>query len=202
MGHEAADAARNVADTAQQEAGRVKDDAVDQAKSLASSARDEAYSQAATQQDRLAQQSRLVSDDLHRISRGERAESDLVNQAVSALADRAEKLTTSLETKGPEDLLDDVRRFASRRPWTFLGIAVGVGLVAGRLTRGLKDANNDDDRAALSRHEDRRQLAARRDAAVPASYPTPARDVTAPPTPGAGTTPVEGRGVVDPWERP
>lgn len=144
----AQDATREVTDTARQEARQVTDEALGQAKSLASSAQDELNSQASTQQKRLAEQSRTVTDDLQRISRGEQPESDMVNQFVSMLADRAEKFTTQLETKEPADLLKDVRRFAARRPSTFLAIAAGVGLVAGRFTRGLSD--NDDDQQQSS----------------------------------------------------
>lgn len=144
LGSEAQDAARDVAGTAQQEAVHVKDETMAQAKNLADSAKQEASSQLSTQKDRLAEQSRTVSDDLERISRGEKPESDLVNQAVSMLFQRARQVTEQLESKEPMDLLDDVRRFAARRPGTFLAIAAGVGLLAGRLTRGVKDAHDDD----------------------------------------------------------
>ena len=69
----------------------------------------------------------------------------MVTQAVSSIADRAESLTRQLETKEPMDLLDDVRRFASRRPGTFLLVAAGAGLLAGRLTRGMRDASSNGD---------------------------------------------------------
>ncbi|MGD6980056.1 MULTISPECIES: hypothetical protein [Citricoccus] len=145
LGAEAQGAARDVAGTARDEARHVKDEAVGQARSLAESAKQEATSQLSTQKDRLAVQSRGISEDLERISRGERPESDLVNQAVSMLSDRARRVTHHLESREPLDLLDDVRRFAARRPGTFLAIAAGIGLVAGRMTRGLKDAHDDDD---------------------------------------------------------
>ncbi|GGC81973.1 hypothetical protein GCM10011512_05910 [Tersicoccus solisilvae] len=139
----AAHAAKDVAGTARREAANVKDEAVGQAKSMVSSLKDEASSQASTQQQRLAEQSRNISDDLRRVAQGEKPESDLVNRVVSTVADRAERFTTQLENKEPADLLQDVRRFAARRPGTFLAIAAGVGLLAGRLTRGLKDAADD-----------------------------------------------------------
>ncbi|GAA1131503.1 hypothetical protein [Citricoccus alkalitolerans] len=144
LGSEAQSAARDVAGTAQEEAAHLKDETMTQARDLAGSAKQEASSQLAAQKDRLAAQSRTVSDDLDRISRGEKPESDLVNQAVSMLSQRARQVTEQLESKEPLDLLDDVRRFAARRPGTFLAIAAGVGLVAGRLTRGMKDAHDDD----------------------------------------------------------
>lgn len=140
------DAAGQVAGSAQQEATHVKDEALKQARSLTDSAMDEVNAQASTQQKRLAEQSRTVTDDLARLARGERAESDMVNQFISMAADRAQKFTTQLENKEPVELLNDVRRFAARRPGTFLAIAAGIGLVAGRFTRGLAD----DDEAPQS----------------------------------------------------
>lgn len=140
---QAQSAASDVAGTAKQEAHAVQDEAMDQMKSLASSVQEEANAQASTQQQRLAEQSRTVSDDLQRISRGERPESDMVIRAVSTVADRAEAFTRQLETKEPRELLSDVRRFASRRPGAFLLIAAGAGLLAGRLTRGMRDAESD-----------------------------------------------------------
>lgn len=140
-------AAGEVANTLKQETRQVADEAMDQARSLADSAKQEASSQLSTQKDRLAVQSRSISDDLERISRGERPESQMVNQAVSMLSDRARRVTEQLESKEPMDLLDDVRRFAARRPVAFLAIAAGVGLLAGRLTRGLKDAGDDEGQA-------------------------------------------------------
>lgn len=143
---QAQQAAGEMAGTLKQEAHQVADEAKTQAKDLAQSAKQEASSQLSTQKDRLAVQSRGISEDLERISRGERPESDLVNQAVAMLSDRARRVTEQLESKEPMDLLDDMRRFAARRPGTFLAIAAGVGLVAGRLTRGMKDAQDDDSR--------------------------------------------------------
>lgn len=113
-----------------------------QARSLTDSALTEVNEQASTQQKRIAEQSRVVTDDLARLARGERPESDMVNQFISMAADRAQKFTTQLENKEPKELLNDVRHFAARRPGTFLAIAAGIGIAAGRFTRGLSD--NDD----------------------------------------------------------
>lgn len=143
VGRDAKHAAQDLAQSAQQEAAHLKDEAVEHARSLGGSLQDQAREQASTQQSRLAEQSRTVADDLHRLLSGEQPQSDLVRQAVSTVADRAETLTQRLETAQPADLLDDVRRFAARRPATFLAIALGAGLVAGRMTRGLRDAAQD-----------------------------------------------------------
>ena len=174
----AQDAAREVTGTAREEARQVADEATEHVKSLGASAQDELFSQASTQQQRLAEQSRTVTDDIHRISRGERPESDLVTRFVSMAAQRAEDFTTQLENKQPKELLNDVRRFAARRPGAFLAIAAGVGLVAGRLTRGLSDNDDDDDQTVSS--TPRQQLS------------TTAREDTTPATPAAADSSLAG----------
>lgn len=136
--------AKDLAGTAQQELGQVKDEAMDQVKSLAGSVQDQMGSQAQVQQERLAGQARTYADDLHRLVSGEQPQNDAVRQAVASVADRAEALTQRLETASPQELLQDVRSFAARRPGTFLAVALGAGLVAGRLTRGMRDAGQSD----------------------------------------------------------
>ena len=136
--------AQDLAGTAQHEAGQVKDEAVQQVKSLAGSVQEQVGSQARTQQERLAGQARTYTDDLHRLVSGEQPQSDLLRQGVASVADRAESLTQRLENASPQDLLQDVRGFAARRPGTFLAIALGAGLLAGRLTRGMRDAGQPD----------------------------------------------------------
>ena len=143
-GH-AKEAAQDVAGSARREARQVTGEATDQIRSLLSSARDEAFGHASTQQEKLAGHSRTVSDDLQRISRGEAPQSDLVSQLLSTVTTRVESFTSALETREPADLLRDARRFAARRPVAFLAAAAGVGLLAGRLTRGLGDSEDDNE---------------------------------------------------------
>ena len=47
----------------------------------------------------------------------------------------------------PGQVVDEMQSFARRKPALFLALAAGAGLVAGRLTRGLKDASSDDSEA-------------------------------------------------------
>lgn len=158
VAQEAKGAAKEVAETAKQEAAQVKDEALQQVKSLAGTVQDELGTHAGTQQERLAGQARGLTDDLHRVVSGEQPQTDVLRQAFSAVADRAETLTQRLETAQPADLLDDVRGFAARRPGTFLAVALGVGLVAGRMTRGMRDASQQPQRALGERRDDRRGL--------------------------------------------
>jgi hypothetical protein len=79
-------------------------------------------------------------DDLARMaSSGEGPAAGLAQEA----ADRVKGLSSQLSGREPGDLLDDLRRFARRRPGLFLGSALAAGVVAGRLTRGAKAAHDD-----------------------------------------------------------
>jgi len=66
-----------------------------------------------------------------------------VQGRVSAFADR-------LETNGPQGLLDDVTKFARRRPIVFLSVAVGAGFMIGRLARAGHAVQQDGTAAASS----------------------------------------------------
>ena len=59
--------------------------------------------------------------------------SDLIRQA----AGTTDSVASWLENKQPGDILGEVQRFARNNPGTFLLLAAGAGVLAGRLTRGL-----------------------------------------------------------------
>ena len=65
---------------------------------------------------------------------------DLAQQASSKVRD----IASWLESREPGDLLEEARRFARRRPGTFLACAALAGLVGGRFTRGMADEARDD----------------------------------------------------------
>jgi hypothetical protein len=50
-----------------------------------------------------------------------------------------------LDNHEPADVLEEVRRFARRRPVAFLALAAAAGVVAGRVTRGAVAANTSVD---------------------------------------------------------
>jgi hypothetical protein len=85
---------------------------------------------------------RTMSNDLEQMaSQGnDGMAADLARQA----ADRVRGLTSQLDGREPSELLDELRGFARRKPGTFLLGAFAVGLVAGRLARGAKDAQTSD----------------------------------------------------------
>ncbi|GAA4284483.1 hypothetical protein GCM10022261_20140 [Brevibacterium daeguense] len=147
---EASSSASNVKESAQQEAGKVADEAKSQASSLLSRVQSDVSEQASTQQNRAAQSVRAVSDDLAAIQRGEAPQGEVTRNILSFADEKVSAVADRLENGEPMDLVDDVRRFASRKPLTFLAITAGVGLVLGRATRGLTDSRKNSDSSGRS----------------------------------------------------
>lgn len=137
-------AGRAVAETAKSEASSVKDDAAREGKKLWDETTSTLSTQATDQMNRAAGTVRTFTDDLSRMARGEQPEAGLATELTGQLTDRTEALATWLEHHEPTDLLDEVQRFARRRPVAFLAIAAGIGFAAGRLTRGVAQNHMDD----------------------------------------------------------
>ncbi|WP_421741513.1 hypothetical protein [Cellulomonas sp.] len=135
----AADAGGHLFDDAKGEAAAVTHEARRQLGDLWSQARTEVTGQAATQQSRLAGGLTSVGGQLSQMASAP-TEQNLATDLVREVGDKVDALGRWLEDHGPDEVLDEVRSFARRRPGTFLVIAAGAGVVLGRLTRGLKDA--------------------------------------------------------------
>lgn len=147
LAHEAGEAGHRVADVAKGETKAVAWETRRQARRLAGQAREELRSQAATQQARVASGLHGVGGQLS--SMAERSDqpgmaSDLVREA----GDRVDRVAYWLDQRDPGSLLLEVKTFARRRPGVFLAIALGAGVVAGRLTRALATPDDDEDAAA------------------------------------------------------
>ncbi len=141
---DAKDAAKDVAGTAKEQVGQVADEAKKQAKDFVGQARSELTDQASTQQQRVAVGLHSVSDQLHALANGD-AQQGPANDLAHQAADKVSEVARFFENRDPGELLDEVRRYAQRRPGMFLALALGAGVVAGRLTRGL---TSDDDSTA------------------------------------------------------
>jgi hypothetical protein len=133
---QAASAVQGVAQTTKSEAANVAAEAKSSAKDLLGQAKQGLSSQAGTQQQKAAEGIRTISSQLQSMADAPEQQgvaSDLIRQA----AQRSESVASWLEHKEPGDLLGEVQRFARNRPGTFLLLAAGAGVLAGRLTRGL-----------------------------------------------------------------
>jgi hypothetical protein len=144
VGHETADATKGVAATAGHEAERVTREAKDQVRQLWGQTRSELTDQAAVQQGRAAAGLRELGDQLGSMASSADQEG-MARGLVEDVARRAEDAAAWLEQREPGTLLDEARDFARRRPGTFLALAAGIGLVAGRLSRSLADEARDTD---------------------------------------------------------
>jgi hypothetical protein len=65
------------------------------------------------------------------------ADDGIAQKVVRDLSHRAGSLGAYLDGRDPGSLLDEVRSFAARRPGTFIAVAAGAGILAGRLTKAL-----------------------------------------------------------------
>jgi len=144
----ASQAGGHVAQVAGEQAKNVASEAGTQAKNLLHTVGDEVRSQASTQQSRVAGSLRSVGDELSQMAQNSDSSgtaSNLVNKA----SDTVHSVAQWLEDREPTDLLDEVKSFARRRPGLFIGIAAGVGILAGRVTRAV--TAHDDDSSAGTR---------------------------------------------------
>lgn len=139
-------ATRDVAQTAGAEAKSVARDARTELRGLMDSGLSELNTQAGTGQQRLAASLREIVDEIGEMAGGSQRHG-VATQFARELSDRGNGLVGWLEGHEPREALDQVRRYASRNPWTFLAIAAGAGLLVGRFARGLRDDGADSPEA-------------------------------------------------------
>jgi hypothetical protein len=137
VGHQATQSGQHLADVARDQASAVAGEAGAQVKDLVSQAQLQVSQQTAVQQQKLVTGLRSLSDELAGMSQGSESPGIATDFARQA-GERTSALAGWLDGREPSSLLNDVSAFARRRPGAFLGIAVGLGLLAGRLTRGLQ----------------------------------------------------------------
>lgn len=162
----AKESAAQVKDTAKEQAGQVKDTAVEQGQQVAAVAKDQAgqvaqkaassikdivaegrtqlTSQAGTSQNRLAEYVHSLSDELGTMASGGGDGTGPLADLAHRYAKQGGEISHWLSEHEPADLLNEVTRFARRRPWAFLGASLAAGVVVGRLTRSLAAEAKDE----------------------------------------------------------
>jgi hypothetical protein len=179
VGRTTAEAGRHVAETARDQAGQVAGEAKRQARDLIGEARGQVTEQARNGQHKAAEGLDALAGELRQMAdRSDQSgpASELARQAADKAADFAEWLNR----REPGDLIEEVRGFARRRPGVFLLGAAFAGVLAGRLTRGVVDANRQDDSALPVPRT-----------AYDQPYPTPTPPAGPLGTPGSGMAPAE-----------
>jgi hypothetical protein len=135
---------QQVAGVAKEQAANVTGEAQRQAKDLLYQGRDQLKSQTRQQQQRAAGGLHTLADELLGMAEGRNEAPGVVADLARDASGRIKAFASQLDNREPAELLDEVRRFARQRPGTFLGLAAVAGVVAGRLTRGVKDASSDN----------------------------------------------------------
>jgi len=135
---------QQVASVAKDEAVQVKDQAVGSIKDIVGQGRTELTSQIGTSQTRVAEYVHSLADELGTLASGG-------GDGTGPLADLAHRgartggeLSKWLSDHEPADVLNEVTRFARRRPWAFLGASLLTGVVVGRVTRSLAAEKKDE----------------------------------------------------------
>ncbi|MFE4197063.1 hypothetical protein ACFRJ9_14450 [Paenarthrobacter sp. NPDC056912] len=141
------DAASGVVDAAKSEADNVAHEVKVNARQLLTQTKGELSDQARAQQQRVAEGLRSISDELSTMANSTEnggVATDLVQQA----AQRSSSVAQWLDGRDPGSLLDELKGFARRKPGTFLLLAAGAGVLAGRLGRGMTGNGSPDGAAA------------------------------------------------------
>jgi hypothetical protein len=140
----AADAASGVAEVAKSEVSNVATEAKYQARNLVDQTRSELRGQANNQQSQLASRLNSWASELGSMASKSDDPGPMTDLAQDA-SRRVGEISHWLDNHEPADVLEEVRRFARRRPVAFLALAAAAGVVAGRVTRGAVAANTSVD---------------------------------------------------------
>lgn len=137
IAQEGVEGGKHVASVAADQAKEVVSEAGSQAQALLAEAKSELLEQATSQKNRVTDQlqtlakefgSMASSSDQHGLA------SDLVGQASTQVG----TLAHWVSEREPGSLVSELKDFARAKPGTFLLVAAGIGLAAGRMTRGVK----------------------------------------------------------------
>lgn len=149
LGHSSAETGKHVADVTREQASGVAAEAGRQGRDLLRQVQDQLGAQAGHGQQRVAKQLLSLGDELHSMAdnagHGGPA-ADLAQQAATRIRDAGQWL----DARKPGQVVNEMQSFVRRRPAVFLVLAAGAGLVAGRITRGLKDATDGSSTATAA----------------------------------------------------
>lgn len=134
--------ARGVAEEAKDQAGRVAEEAKAQGRNLVHEAQTQLKEQARSQTDRAAGLAQQLAENLRALAEGRTEEAGPVADYLQQATQRVSSVADRIEQRGFDGLVQDVQRFARRRPGAFLLGAALTGFATGRLLRGARDAQS------------------------------------------------------------
>ncbi len=144
VAQDAVESGKQTAETAKQQAGEVAGEAMTQARQLLDQTREQVTAQGQAQQEKAASGLHSLADELSGLVSGNVQQEGLATDLARQASERVRTAADFIENRQPAELLDEVRRFARRRPGTFLLGAAAIGFLGGRLTRGIADEARDD----------------------------------------------------------
>jgi hypothetical protein len=136
-------AASNVAGTAGERARDIKDEASSHARGLVSEARSQVRGRMEQETERAGSALSQAGTQLQALAEGRTDEAGVFGEYAQQAARAVNRWADSVQERGFDGLLDDLRSVARRRPGVFLLGAVAAGVVAGRFGRNLREEMSD-----------------------------------------------------------
>ena len=143
--------AADVAGTAKDEAAAVVTEARTQVRDLYAQATTSVRSQAESQTETLATALREFSEQSRALAEGRGDEAGQAREYAQQAADKVGEIAERIESLGLDGVIDELQRFARRRPGAFLAGAALAGVVVGRLVRN-SSSGQDEESKALGAH--------------------------------------------------
>jgi hypothetical protein len=145
----AKDQAATVAGEAREQTAAVAGQATEQVRQLAGQATDEVKAQANQQTERLADGLRSFAGQIQALVEGDQANAGPLPAYARQATDQLQQLAGQIGDRGFDGVVDDVQRFARRRPGLFLAGAAAAGFLGGRLLRGAQAASQQPQQAQV-----------------------------------------------------
>jgi hypothetical protein len=146
----AAQQTKDVASTAMDKAAEVTHEATAQVRDLVSETTHQVRTQAEAQTTKLAEGIASLGDQLRALVDGRPEDAQAVRDYVQQGADRLVHVADRLQRQGLDGTIEEVQRYARRRPGMFLLGALGVGIGVGRLVRGAQAASSSSSSSPTS----------------------------------------------------
>lgn len=132
-----------VAGTAKEQAGNVANEAMGHARDLAGSAKQQLHDQARSQTDALGGAIGTFGNRVQALADGDVDRAGPVGDYAQRIAGQVEQLAGRVDELGFDGMIDEVQRYARRRPGAFLLGAAVAGFAVSRLARGAQSAQQD-----------------------------------------------------------
>ncbi|MFA9430821.1 hypothetical protein [Egicoccus sp. AB-alg2] len=142
--------AGEVAGTAKEQAAGVASEAMGHARDLTQDAKDQLHQQARQQTEALGGAMHSLGGRFEALARGDVEEAGPVGDYAQRLAGQVDQIANRVDQLGFDGVVDEVQRYARRKPGAFLLGAAVAGFAVSRLARGAQAAQNGGDGAQSS----------------------------------------------------